>query len=876
MPSEDPYSHTLFPVLRLREQEQRAADHAPLCIGIPLPAGYCFDQRKLVLLDSAGREICACIEPSALWPDNSIQWCLVRAGISLAADARIEVGVGLRNGNACKAPSETTMVDDRASHLRVSTAGPEYRINTERLELFSLPEADISSAITLSYQGSELHAVVEDYAYRTLVSECGPLGANIELSGAFALPGGKSLRFQCVLAIARSGQRVDAQLRLHNPSAALHPQGLWDLGDDNSVLFDRLAVTLHWPEDPGRSHRGGRIQVDRSEPAASFSSEASITQHSSGGDNWDSPVHVDRNGQVPMSRRGYSLFIDGVEHRGERASPAVQVRTGSGSLCARIADFWEHFPGAITTQPGELTLELFPASGYAHEIQPGEQTTKRFSVVVDGADSSDRGEEPGSRFTDLVPALDSAHIRRCALPEVGDGATTDPRIQRLVDEGLSGEQSFFVKREMADEYGWRHFGEIYADHESDGYAGDRLFVSHYNNQYDPVFGFLRQYLLHEDTRWRQLAVDLARHTVDIDIYSTDEDRPEYNHGMFWHTDHYLPAETATHRAYSRNQPADAYEGHTRGGGPGGQHCYTTGLLYHHLLTGEEASRRAVLQLRQWIEVVYDGTGTLTDVLLAIRNRNRRDLKNHLTGQYPLDRGIANFINALLDCHILDRKHSTITQVEYIIRNTVHPAEDVSARDLKNVEDNWYYLVFLQALCRYLQYKRDADELDEAFCYARDVLLNYADWMVEHESPYLDRPEILEFPNHTWTAQDLRKANVLFLAAYWSADDGAAYRKKAESFVNYVAETLAAEPTRQYARILVLLLQNICPSTPIPTTGSRLPARRSYAPPRPPGLATQAGNLVRLVGRALWQFRPRREVQAIQRLLRSREARPPAS
>ena len=49
---------------------------------------------------------------------------------------------------------------------------------------------------------------------------------------------------------------------------------------------------------------------------------------------------------------------------------------------------------------------------------------------------------------------------------------------------------------------------------------------------------------------------------------SSDDKDEYNGGLFWHTDHYLDASTATHRTFSKNHSA-AYEGYSSGGGPGG-------------------------------------------------------------------------------------------------------------------------------------------------------------------------------------------------------------------------------------------------------------------------------------------------------------------
>ncbi len=155
--------------------------------------------------------------------------------------------------------------------------------------------------------------------------------------------------------------------------------------------------------------------------------------------------------------------------------------------------------------------------------------------------------------------------------------------------------------------------------------------------------------------------------------------------MFWHTDHYLEAKASSHRSYSKFQQSDAYIDHAGGGGPGGQHCYTSGLLYHYFMTGNANSRKAVFELTDWITRVYEGSGTLFDVLLAIKNRSRVDLKNITTGKYPLDRGTGNYVNALLDKYSLTQEKNTLRQIEHIIQNTVHPLDDLNARDLNNAD-----------------------------------------------------------------------------------------------------------------------------------------------------------------------------------------------
>src|SRR5262249_15740685 len=126
------------------------------------------------------------------------------------------------------------------------------------------------------------------------------------------------------------------------------------------------------------------------------------------------------------------------------------------------------------------------------------------------------------------------------------------------------------------------------------------------------------------------------------------------------------------------------------------------------------------------------------------------------------RGCGNSVNALLDAWLVTGRRAYLNQAEGLIRRCVHAADDVPPRDLLHVELRWSYTVFLSALARYLRSKAEAEEIDFMYAYARESLLAYARWMAEHEVPYFDHPEKLEFPTETWAAQELRKANVLRL------------------------------------------------------------------------------------------------------------------
>src|SRR5262249_60104487 len=135
-------------------------------------------------------------------------------------------------------------------------------------------------------------------------------------------------------------------------------------------------------------------------------------------------------------------------------------------------------------------------------------------------------------------------------------------------------------------------------------------------------------------------------------------------------------------------------------------------------------------------------------------------------------------------------------------------DDIAARELLDAERRWSYVVFLQALGKYLDYKVELGENDWMYAYGRDALVHYARWMADHEYPYLDNPAILEYPTETWPAQDIRKGEVFTLAALFAdTTDRTRFVERAAFFVDASLSALVASPTRSLARPVVLLLSN---------------------------------------------------------------------
>ncbi len=793
--------------ITIRESTGQDAHVAFIKTGLPLPAGQFYLPSDILLETIDGQALACDYSISCLWPDNSIKWCLIKATVNLSASEEKHFIIKKNHTPVKKVSDIQSCLFEKDNLLTINTKNCTFIFNKDNYNWISqvLINGQLISDTgfcQLKISDSDfLTPLVDNYDYHCSVVQGRILSIELNIHGSFkALSEIETIRFHSQYEFIIDSNLVKCKFTIHNPKSAIHQSGHWDLGDPNSFFFSTLELGLKIPQNSEIYWKSEKIDSWSTLTNSPFS----IYQESSGGLNWNSPNHKDHTGNIPLNINGYECRDkNSLVKSGKRATPKFRANTQAGQVDISIDKFWQNFPKSLSFENNGINIGLFPAQfKNGHELQPGEKKTHTFYLSFNPEPGDDTFDTEAIKVT-----LNPEWVRYTGVFSNFQTDVISDKLYDLIKQGVSGDNSFFNKRETVDEFGWRNFGDLYADHETDGYQGEEIFVSHYNNQYDPIYGFLRQYVLTGNSQWFELADDLASHVTDIDIYNTNLDKDEYNGGFFWHTDHYLDAETSSHRSYSKHQKSNAYTDHAGGGGPGGQHCYTTGLLYHYLFTGNEASKKALFQLSDWITRVYEGSGTFFDFLLALKNRNRVDLKNIMTGKYPLDRGTGNYITALLDKYVLTREDSLIHQVEHIIKNTVHPLDDLTKRDLENVEITWFYTVFFQAVCRYLQTKEELSVLDDNFYYCRDSLLHYADWMSENEEPYLLKSEILEFPNHTWTAQDLRKVNVLLFAEYYSNVSSQRYTKKAYEIYSYITEHLEHENSSTYTRILAILMQN---------------------------------------------------------------------
>lgn len=706
----------------------------PVTFGVPFPRGQMAEPGPMGLQFN-GRTLPVQTEVLARWSDGSVKWLLVDCLLDESANGVTHASLQPWQPADAAPEAGPLVVRDQDEALVVETGAATFEV--DRREFRPLRTVRCGNAEPAAAPAMETRLIVDEcqiaaHVETLSVETRGPVRTTLLATGSFAALG---MRFHARLSFFAGTGLVRVVLSLRNPRRARHRGGLWDLGDPGSVLFGGLDVLLRaaWPA------WGALVQTNADAPWTEVASGWSLRQESSG----------EKNGQ------------------GRTAAPIVVLDGEHSAIALAVPEFWQNFPKSLSVAGTGLRVGVFAGETAAdHEIQGGEQKTHTLWLSFHGAEG---GLDPQSAGCGLGWTRSPARV--VASPEwfaqcgvfphlLPAGSGADPRFRQYMDEAIRGPQSLLARREVIDEYGWRNYGEVYADHENAYYQGPKPVVSHYNNQFDVVYGAILQQARTGDPAWKDLYDPLARHVIDIDIYHTDRDRPAYNGGLFWPTDHYLSAGTATHRTYSRaNRPAD---GRPYGGGPGPEHNYATGLLHYYYLTGNRDALAAVLGLADWVIAMDDGRRTAlgpldpgpTGVASATVSPDY-----HGPG-----RGAANSIGALLDGWLASGDRKYLDKAEELVRRTIHPADDVAARDLLEIEARWSYTMHLAAIARYLELKIELGELDFMYAYAQRGLVHYAAWMVEHERPYFDRPEKMQYPTEAWAVQEFRKANVLRLAA----------------------------------------------------------------------------------------------------------------
>ena len=324
----------------------------PVSVGVPLPVGICFDEARLFLQDTLGHPAPHQAAVLERWHDASIRWLLLH----WRADSPGAYELLVTRGDQTAAGLDEPLVIDRsATHPRLRVGAMLVALLPSADCLFAA-ESDVGNVravkvVATDRDGEPARIVLEAVS----VEGDGPLQTTVHVSGSAQL-GDAILRLEITLQFFAGLPVVRLSLIVHNPRRARHERGFWELGDRGSVFLRDLSIRI-------ASDQRARRVICRVEPGVQpvvTRPPLELYQASSGGPNWRSPVHVNREGRIPLQFCGYRLRTSGAENSGLRASPVVVVEYPSGCTAAAARFFWQNFPKAVEAGETDLTIRLFP------------------------------------------------------------------------------------------------------------------------------------------------------------------------------------------------------------------------------------------------------------------------------------------------------------------------------------------------------------------------------------------------------------------------------------------------------------------------------------------------------------------------------------
>jgi len=395
----------------------------PVTVGVPFPKGLLKEESSLRLHDSQYGNLPLQTEPLAVWPDGSAKWILLDFQVTVDANTTKELKLTIQSSISMDKESTENKAEISIKHdsnsININTNTASFFINTGVFKPFNrvvVGDNDIlnsteSKVILTDESGTEYGPHINNIFIETE----GELRTTLKVEGEFRSSNRSSFaNFVSRVSFFANSSIVKIDFTIHNPQAAKHPGGLWDLGDPGSIFFDDLSIcaTLNSNElsamnnelhnDPSTiSYRLNdessalNYQSSANSYELNCASNLIIYQDSSGGENWKSLNHVNRNGEVKNSFRGYRVYSDKeIISDGLRANPTISIKDNDKQISCAVQNFWQNFPKALEVKGNTMIIRMFPHQyDDVFELQGGEQKTHTIFLSFDQRLSDKTGLE---------------------------------------------------------------------------------------------------------------------------------------------------------------------------------------------------------------------------------------------------------------------------------------------------------------------------------------------------------------------------------------------------------------------------------------------------------------------------------------------------
>lgn len=686
-------------------------DAEPVTCGVPLARRFVGKAEQLSLTGPRGTPVPCQILATNEYRDGSPRWVL----LDFQADVPPSAGVTYRLSN--RKPGDllsNLSYKKEPDFAEINTGTATFRVNLKKFSLFDSVNVGGADVIGALGGGAFLHEEGDNQPHgdnrvtRADFEDAGPMRVVLAIHGQIRNTQDIPLaNYVCRIHFYSGKSEVRMFYTLHNPAAHTHPGNTWDLGSGGSVFMQDFSLIL-----PLARTQRWISRISPESDKTSIRGATKLYQDSSGGSNWNSANHIDKDYKVTTNFRGYRVYEGNRQiDQGHRANAWLHARSDAGGVAVSVREFWHNFPKSLEFTEGNIRIALWPGEFTGvHELLGGEQKTHEILFVFHDSRTSD--QTIARRMTAFhkplfaMPDPEAILATRAFWPTGPLDRSRRSMLEQTCDTFVyplgSRNASVIGMWEEIDEYGWRHFGDTFADNENapmqmmkehpDHFVKGRP-ISHYGNEYDVNYGVILQGLRRGDPNWMWLADVLCRHYADICIYHTDADGSKaYAHGPFTHTTHDTAAFRSTHRMYPGETRTYNLQYHS--GGPNAGHCYVASLAQHFYLTGNRTSRDAFLEVADW---------SINSPWFTRRDTHMGD-----------KRGIGNLLMTHVYAYQMTGDRNYYEAAMKMVDLAREPFEGLGAN------------LFVKAAARFLDMKTERDELDADYEKAREIMLAFGD------------------------------------------------------------------------------------------------------------------------------------------------------
>jgi len=422
----------------------------PVSVGIPFPEGVLRETSGLVLHDPAEVNIPLQTQVLATWTDGSLKWVLLDFQVSVESEHKKELSL-IINKSEPVSDKPIISVQQNPDNLLIDTKAASFFVNKSIFKPFDsvavkreeLLNGQKSRVMLTDDSGIEYEPIIENIFVETK----GELRTTLKAEGIFKNQNESVFAsFFSRISFFANQSTVKTEFTVLNPKAAKHPGGLWDLGDPNSVFFKDISFFISLKSDNDKKIKW-RTQPTADRQQQTDNSRLLIYQDSSGGENWKSKNHVNRNNEIKHSFKGYKVYSDeAVIEEGMRANPILSVTDKDKKISAGLQYFWQNFPKALEADNNSLIIRIFPKYyNDLFELQGGEQKTH--TIFLDFSREIQSFENLEALIqSPLIPRSSSEWYEKSGVFDyfIPESEYPDKNINELINTAVKGDNTFFT------------------------------------------------------------------------------------------------------------------------------------------------------------------------------------------------------------------------------------------------------------------------------------------------------------------------------------------------------------------------------------------------------------------------------------------------